>query len=104
MVVPSVDDFMRITLVAAGVGAGFGVAFFLAFFFVWALIGGVMGSASLPAYIYEFMINVARWVLGARHEGVLFAASYFWGAVAGIVTFAVLTIRAGRRRARQRDA
>ena len=103
VVAPSVDDFLRIGLVAAFAGVGFGVLFFLGFFFA-VPFGGVMGSANLPAYVYVFMIGVALWVIGGPGEDGLFAASYFWGAVAGIVTFAVLTIRAGRRRAKERQA
>lgn len=99
VVVPSTDDFMRISLVAACAGVGFGVLFFLGFFFA-VPFGGVMGSANLPAYVYVFMIGVALWVIGPG-DGGLFAASYFWGAVAGVSTFAVLAIRAGRRRAKE---
>lgn len=91
---------MRISLVAACAGVGFGALFFLGFFFA-VPFGGVMGSANLPAYVYVFMIGVALWVIGGTGEGGLFAAWYFWGAVAGVATFAILAIRAGRRRAKE---
>lgn len=102
IVLPTSGDILRISLISAVGGVAFGLLFFVAFFFVVASIHGVMGTAPFPAHIHDFMMTIAFKVLRLPQHQRLIPASYFWGAVAAAITFAVLTFRAGRRRAKVR--